>query len=112
MKKIKLVIVVAMVSLLAACGGGPLEGKWKMEPQMGINATMEFKGKTLTMSREMMGVSEEVSIEVDDYKTEEGRVGVVIEKDGNKATQWYKLIDADTIQEGDGFAKMVYRRVK
>lgn len=112
MKKIKIAVIVSMVSLLAACGGGPLEGKWKMEPKMGINTVMEFKGKTVTMIQEMMGASQEVSIEVSDYKTEEGRVGVVIEKDGNKMTQWYKLIDADTIQEGQGFASMTYHRVK
>jgi len=112
MKVMKLFGAILMTAALTACGGGPLEGKWKMEPRMGVSATMEFNGKTATMTQEMMGTSQEVSIEVSDYKTEKGRVGVVIKKDGNKVTQWYKLVDADTIQEGDGFAKMVYHRVK
>ncbi|NCN89500.1 MAG: hypothetical protein GW936_08715 [Gallionella sp.] len=113
MKFMKIVGMLSVCALLAACGEkNPLEGKWNAESRMGMSGGIEFKSGSMIVKSEIMGISNEAEVKVDDYKIEKDKVGVVISKDNVSQTIWYALVDENTIQEGNGFASVRYQRAK
>lgn len=114
MKKKFYLIVLPLALLLVACGPkNPLIGKWESEPMMGITSSMEFKSGSMSGGASMGGISNQGSeISISEYKVEKERVGVVVKQDGQTATVWYTIVDADTVVQDMGLVKMRFHRKK
>lgn len=101
-------IIIVLTVFLTGCGpSNSLIGTWQAPSIMGISSG------TITFTKDAMitgqgGVESETKIE---YKVEEKRVGVVMDIKGQKVTEWFNIIDKDTIEEGSMF-KMQFKRVK
>lgn len=113
MKKLLLLLVLPVILSLAACGpSNQLVGEsWVGKGVFGGTNTLVFTGDTLTTIEEMKGAgSSESTTEIDSYKVEEGRVGVVIAAEGgkSKSTTWFKIISPERISTPGPFGDMEF----
>jgi hypothetical protein len=103
----------AVAALLAACGpNNPLIGQWESEPMMGISNAVEFKSGAMINTGGMGGMTSSNEIKVKDYQIDKDKVAVVLEQDGSTATMTYVIVDADTILQDLGMAKIRFHRKK
>ena len=110
---LKTIAFTAAALLLTACGpNNPLIGQWESEPMMGMSNSVEFKSGAMINSGAMGGMSSSTEIKVKDYQIEKDKVAVVLEQDGSTATMTYVIVDADTILQDLGMAKIRFHRKK
>lgn len=108
--------IMAVVLTLVACGeSNQLIGKWEAEMPdiMKPLANMMPKGSNALEFTSSSMKRGDVEIKVDSYQVEKERIGVVVSEGNKKVTQWFNIIDDDTIEEDVGLGlKMTYHRIK
>ena len=115
MKKLMYLLALPVVLMLTACGpDNPLIGKWEANGPMGTKSVVEFsRGAFTRTDKDMLGTESTSEIKVSEYKIEKDKVGVVIEQDGQKATVYYHLADADNVALDLGHGQRIrYQRMK
>lgn len=112
-KKIIMLAVLPILLLLGGCGPkNPLLGAWESEPTMGISSTMEFKSGSITSGNSIGGLSRSQETKVSEYKIEKDKVGVVVAQNDSTTTEWFNIIDENTIEQDMGFLKSRFHRKK
>ena len=112
-KKIVMLIALPALLLLSGCGPkNPLIGTWESEPVMGISNTMEFKSASITSGNSIGGLSRSQETKVSEYKIEKDKIGVVVAQNDSTTTEWFNIIDENTIEQDLGFLKSRFHRKK
>lgn len=97
------IITASVLLFVLGCGQeNPYIGVWESEPIVGgITEKLEFKKGSVA------GLGKEVNAS---YKIENNKVGLVVKKDGNDFTQWFNVIDINTLEADNGLVKFIYHR--
>lgn len=103
MKFASKVIALSALLFIFGCGkNNPYIGTWESDPIMGtLTEKMEIKSSSVA------GNGKEVSVS---YKFEDKKFGISIQKDGNEVTQWFDVIDQNTLEGGNSMLRIKYHR--
>jgi hypothetical protein len=108
-----MLVALPILLVLNGCGPkNPLIGAWESEPIMGISSTMEFKSGSVTNGNSIGGISRSQETKVSEYKIEKDKIGVVIAQNDSTTTEWFNIIDENTIEQDLGFLKSRFHRKK